>query len=90
MIMISIGCLIFGSLLGMRFRVAVLLPAGLAVGATLLSLGILNGQGASQIVASQILALAVLQSGYLLTGLVTNRSLRNLYQHYGLTLPNSR
>jgi hypothetical protein len=79
MIIISAGCLIFGSLLGMRFRVAILPPAVLAVEATLLSFEISNGQGASQIIVSQILALAALQSGLSVDGLndqsITSKSL---------------
>jgi hypothetical protein len=43
-IIVSVGNLIFGLLLGTRLRVAILPPAGSAVGATLLFFKILNRQ----------------------------------------------
>jgi hypothetical protein len=79
MIIISVGCLIFGSLLGMRFRVTFFCLPRWPSELPCCPSRFLDGQSASQIVASQILALAALQSGFLLTGF--NRSLRNLYQH---------
>jgi hypothetical protein len=65
MIMIVLFCLLVGGLLGMRFKVAILLPAMLVIAALILTFGIYRGQEAWSVALSQVLALISLQFGYL-------------------------
>jgi hypothetical protein len=89
MITAAFTCFIAGTLLGARFRVAILLPALLVSAAAILFRGILSGQDASFIIASMIVALTTLQLGYLSTAIMTFRSARKSYLR-GMTVHDSR
>jgi H+/Cl- antiporter ClcA len=89
MITAAFACFAAGTLLGTRFRVAVLVPAMLVTMAAVLSFGILNGQEVSLIVASQLAALTALQLGYISSAIIATRSARKLYQRDAMTLRNS-
>ena len=69
---------IAGTLMGMRFRVAILLPAMLVTVAAIVSFGVLSGQEASRTTARLIIVVSALQLGYLSTALIAARSTRKL------------
>ena len=83
-------CFIAGALLGMRFKVAILVPAVFAVGAAILPFGILTGQTVSSIMSMEFVTLAALQFGYLSATLMAARSVRKTYEPHGATAHHSR
>ena len=74
MIAAAVVCFIAGALLGMRFKVAVLVPAIFVTGAAMLPFGILTGQAVSSIMSTEFATLAALQFGYLLAAIIASRS----------------
>jgi hypothetical protein len=90
MIAFAIVCFIAGMLLGMRFKVAGLLPAMFVVSALMLSFGILSGQAVSFIVFSQFVAFVTIQLGYLSAVVLAARSARKLCSPHGVTVRDPR
>jgi hypothetical protein len=74
---VALACFFFGSWLGMRFKVAILVPALFATMIIVLGEGILGGQKASLVIFSEIAALGALQIGYLSAAALTVRAPRN-------------
>jgi len=65
MVLLSIVCILIGALLGLRFRVLVLVPTT-AICIFLVSLvGLSSGAGAAWTVIAAVIASALLQIGYL-------------------------
>jgi hypothetical protein len=89
MIIVAFACLVTGALLGSRFRVAVLLPATVVAMAAIVSFGVLNGQKASLIVVSQVIALVALQSGYLSATVLATLLARKPYRPDSVTVRDS-
>jgi fumarate reductase subunit D len=81
MIIAAFVCFIAGTLLGMRFKVAILLPVMFVVAAAILPFGILTGQKVSFIITLELMMLTALQLGYLSTALIVARSTRKHYAH---------
>jgi hypothetical protein len=65
MLMVSVIAALFGVILGLRFKVLVLVPTMLLVLAAALADGISRGQTPVHIVAAALIGLAALQVGYL-------------------------
>jgi hypothetical protein len=64
-VIISVGGALFGAILGLRFKVLVLVPAMLFVLVAALADGILRGQTLVHVVAAALIGVATLQVGYL-------------------------
>lgn len=90
MIIAAFVCFIAGTLLGMRFKVAILLPVMFVVAAAILPFGILSGQKVSFIISLELITLTALQLGYLSTALIIARSARNNYAPHRVTAHHSR
>jgi hypothetical protein len=65
MLTLSLVSLLVGAVLGMRFKVLILLPAIFATVLGILAVGISSAAGFSVIVLAMVLATACLQLGYL-------------------------
>jgi hypothetical protein len=65
MALLSIVCIIIGALLGLRFRVLVLVPATAICIFLVLLVGLSSGAGAGWSVIEAVIAAALLQVGYL-------------------------
>jgi fumarate reductase subunit D len=89
MIVAALVCFIAGTLLGMRFKVAILMPVMFVVAAAILPFGILTGQKVSFIIALEFATVTALQLGYLSTALIAARTARKHYAH-GVTAHHSR
>ena len=76
MIIAAFVCFIAGTLLGMRFKVAILLPVMFVVAAAILPFGILTGQKVSFIISLELITLTALQLGYLSTAVIAARAVR--------------
>jgi fumarate reductase subunit D len=74
MIVAALVCFIAGTLLGMRFKVAILLPVMFVIAAAILPFGILTGQKFSFIISLELVTLTALQLGYLSTALLGARA----------------
>ena len=85
MIIAAFVCFIAGTLLGMRFKVAILLPVMFVVAAAILPFGILTGQKFLFIISLELITLTALQLGYLSTALIAARSARKNYAPHGVT-----
>jgi archaellum biogenesis protein FlaJ (TadC family) len=90
MIIAAFVCFIAGTLLGMRFKVAILLPVMFAVAAAILPFGILTGQKFAFIISLELVMLTALQLGYLSTALIVARAARKNYAPHGATPHHSR
>jgi fumarate reductase subunit D len=90
MIIAALVCFIAGTLLGMRFKVAILLPVLFIMAAAILPYGILNGQKFSFTISLELVTLTALQFGYLLAALVGARAARKNYAPHGVTPHHSR
>ena len=90
MIIAALVCFIAGTLLGMRFKVAILLPVMFVIAAAILPFGILTGQKFWFIISLEFVTLAALQLGYLWTALIAARALRKHYAPHGVTPHHSR
>ena len=90
MITAALVCFIVGTLLGMRFKVAILLPVMFVVAAAILPFGILTGQEFSHIILLEFTMLTALQLGYLSTALIAARAARKSYAPHGVTAHHSR
>jgi hypothetical protein len=90
MIIVAFTGFIAGTLLGMRFRVAILFPATLVTVAAIVFFAMLSGLEGPGATASLITALTSLQVGYLLAALKAVWSARKLYPVGGLTVHDSR
>jgi hypothetical protein len=65
MVLLSISCILIGALLGLRFRVLVLVPATTICIFLVLLVGLSSGAGAAWTVIVAVIASALLQIGYL-------------------------
>jgi hypothetical protein len=65
MVLLSIICILIGALLGLRFRVLVLVPATAICIFLVLLVGLSSGAGAAWTVIVAVIASALLQIGYL-------------------------
>ena len=90
MIAAAATCFIAGALLGIRFKVAILVPAIFVLGAAILPFGILTGQRVAAIMSMEFVVLAALQLGYLSAAFIVPRSVRKAYRSHGLTAHHSR
>ena len=90
MIIAALVCFIAGTLLGMRFKVAILLPVLFIMAAAILPYGILTGQKFSFIISLELVTLTALQFGYLSAALVGARAARKNYAPHGVTPHHSR
>jgi len=90
MIVAALVCFIAGTLLGMRFKVAILLPVTFVIAAAILPFGILTGQKFLFIIALELVTLIALQLGYLSTALIAARAARKNYAPHGVTAHHSR
>jgi archaellum biogenesis protein FlaJ (TadC family) len=90
MIIAAFVCFIAGALLGMRFKVVILLPVMFVVAAAILPFGILTGQKFSFIISLELVMLTALQLGYLSTALIVARATRKNYAPHGVTPHHSR
>jgi fumarate reductase subunit D len=90
MIIAALVCFIAGTLLGMRFKVAILLPVLFIMAAAILPYGILTGQKFSFIVSLELMTVTALQLGYLSAALFGARAARKNYAPHGVTPHHSR
>jgi hypothetical protein len=90
MIIAALVCFIAGTVLGMRFRIAILLPVMFVIAAAILPFGILTGQKFSFIISLEFVAVTALQLGYLSAALVAARAARKKYAPHGVTAHHSR
>lgn len=65
MVLLSIVCILIGALLGLRFRVLVLVPATAICIFLVLLVGLSSGAGAAWTAIVAVIAAALLQVGYL-------------------------
>lgn len=65
MMMLAITAVLFGVVLGMRFKILILLPATVIGSATTLGVGVAHSDGFWAIVLATALVIAALQVGYL-------------------------
>jgi hypothetical protein len=65
MVPLTIGGILFGTLLGMYFRALVLAPGILIAVAAVTAIGIANGDGARALVLAVMVVAASLQAGYI-------------------------
>lgn len=65
MLMISLAALTLGALLGVRFKVLVIVPATMLVLVFVLAIGLARDHGGGWIVLSMIINATCLQAGYL-------------------------
>ncbi len=85
MFIAALFCFIAGTLLGMRFKVAILLPVMFVIAAAILPFGILTGQKVSFIISLELMTLTALQLGYLSTALIAAWATRKQYAPHGVT-----
>lgn len=78
MIAFTLAGFITGVLLGMRFKVASLLPVMFAIAVLILAFGVLSEQAVSFILFAELAAFAAVQLGYLSAALAA-RSATRLY-----------
>jgi len=90
MIIAAVLCFIAGTLLGMRFKIAILVPVMFVVAVATLPFGILTGQKASFMISLELMMLTALQLGYLSTLLIVARSARKNYAPRGVTAHHPR
>ena len=72
-----LACFCLGSLLGMRFKVAVLVPAIFALIVAIWCVGLLGNQPNSLVIAAQVAAAVVIQVGYLTAALLNARTVHS-------------
>jgi len=65
MISLSILCTVVGAILGLRFKVLVLLPATLATGVVIAAVSVSTGTGVWWTVILTVMGVTLLQIGYL-------------------------
>ena len=65
MITLAMMALLFGALLGLRFRVFILVPAVVMSSATILGVGIADGDSIWHTLLAAVLSITALQVGYL-------------------------
>jgi hypothetical protein len=70
---LGLACFFLGSWLGMRFKVAILVPAIFAVIVATWCVGLLGGQPNSLVIGAQIVAAMAIQAGYLTAALIIAR-----------------
>jgi hypothetical protein len=90
MIAFALACFITGVLLGMRFKVASLLPVMFGIAALTLSFGISSHRAVSFIVLAQLIAFVTVQFGYLAAAALAALSARRLYSPHGVTIHGPR
>jgi fumarate reductase subunit D len=90
MIIAAFVCFVAGILLGMRFKVAILLPVMFVMASAILPFGILSGKKLSFIISLELVTLTTLQLGYLLTAVVVTRAERKKGPSHGVTAHHSR
>ena len=71
-----LACFLIGAWLGVRFKVAVLVPATFAVIILSWCVGLPDGQSYSLLIVTQIAAVAAIQAGYLASYLLDARIAR--------------
>ena len=71
-----LACFFLGAWLGMRFKVAALVPATLAITVLIWCVGLSGGQPYSLLIVAQIAAAVAIQAGYLASALLNARVAR--------------
>lgn len=73
---LALACFCLGSWLGMRFKVAVLVPAIFAVIIVIWCVGLIGDQPNSLVIVAQVAACMAIQAGYLTAALISARAAR--------------
>ena len=72
-----LACACLGSWLGMRFKVAVLVPAIFVVIVVIWCIGSIGDQPNSLMIVAQVVAAMAIQAGYLTAALINTRAARS-------------